>query len=60
MERSQKDEHGLALLVIDVDSFKGYNDKQGHVAGDHALYTVARTVRESLRPGEIIARLGGG
>ena len=59
MERSQKDEHGLALLVIDVDSFKGYNDKQGHVAGDHALYAVARTVRESLRPGEIIARLGG-
>ena len=59
MHRSQRDEKGLALLVIDVDSFKGYNDTQGHVAGDHALYTIARTIRESLRPGEIIARLGG-
>ena len=59
VERSQRDQSDLALLVIDVDSFKGYNDGQGHVAGDHALYTVAQTVRESLRPGEIIARFGG-
>ena len=29
------------------------------MAGDHALYTIARTVRETLRPGEIIARFGG-
>lgn len=59
MERSKTSEQALSLLLIDVDSFKNYNDNHGHVAGDHVLYTVARTLRDNMRPGEIIARYGG-
>lgn len=50
----------IALLFIDIDWFKPYNDTYGHQAGDRALAAVARTIGESIRrPGDCAARYGG-
>lgn len=49
----------LCLLMLDVDHFKAYNDKYGHLAGDHALLMVARTLGGQLRPKDSLIRFGG-
>jgi len=50
----------LALLMIDIDNFKKYNDTYGHAAGDFALKSVAETVAEVLpRQTDLVARYGG-
>jgi len=55
--RRKKD---LSFLMIDLDEFKQYNDKFGHMAGDLALKTVAEVLSASFQnPGEMIARYGG-
>lgn len=50
----------LALIMLDIDYFKNYNDTYGHVAGDECLQRVAGAISESLRrPTDIAARYGG-
>jgi len=50
----------LALLMIDVDHFKAFNDRHGHHGGDVALRSVAQTLAASIRrPGDLAARYGG-
>lgn len=49
----------LCLMMIDVDSFKAFNDQYGHIAGDRVLVAVAETLREFLRPTDLVARFGG-
>ena len=50
----------LAMLMIDVDFFKRYNDRYGHQAGDECLKRVALTLKERLkRPYDLAARYGG-
>ncbi|MBN2643974.1 MAG: diguanylate cyclase [Desulfuromonadaceae bacterium] len=49
-----------ALLLIDIDHFKTYNDRYGHLEGDSALVKVAATLKENLlRPRDLVARYGG-
>lgn len=56
--RTASDE--CAVLVVDVDHFKSYNDNFGHVDGDACLIAIAAVLQESLRPElDIVARLGG-
>jgi len=49
----------LCLMMIDVDNFKLFNDRYGHVAGDRVLVAVAEALREYLRPTDLVARFGG-
>jgi diguanylate cyclase (GGDEF)-like protein len=58
--RAQRNAWPLSMLLIDVDSFKGFNDLYGHSAGDDALTAVARCIAQSVRrPGDTAARYGG-
>lgn len=47
------------MLLIDIDHFKRVNDAHGHAAGDLVLKSVAQTLRDSVRPMDTIARVGG-
>ena len=49
----------LSLAVLDLDCFKGVNDRYGHQAGDEMLRHVARILRASIRDEDIAVRLGG-
>jgi len=49
----------LCLMMIDVDNFKLFNDRYGHIAGDRVLVAVAEALREYLRPTDLVARFGG-
>jgi len=49
----------LSLVMIDIDSFKDFNDSFGHPAGDEALHTVARILQSELRDCDLIFRYGG-
>ena len=49
----------LALLIVDVDHFKGINDRFGHEAGDAVLKKVARLLEKSFRATDFPARIGG-
>ncbi|GAB0112447.1 diguanylate cyclase [Pseudoalteromonas distincta] len=61
MERSAlREKVDYALLLIDIDYFKQYNDIYGHVQGDTVLNLVAQTITNSLqRPTDFVARYGG-
>lgn len=49
----------LSLLFIDVDRFKSINDHYGHAGGDQALVSIATTIERSVRPADLVARIGG-
>ena len=51
--------HPLSLLMFDIDGFKGYNDKYGHIAGDIVLKSIGGLLKGSLEIGDIAARYGG-
>ena len=51
--------HTLAVLYIDLDGFKQVNDSLGHRTGDEFLIAVARRFRKSVRPVDVVARIGG-
>ena len=54
----RRDDH-LALVMLDLDEFKAFNDAYGHLAGDDLLRTFATQLRERLRAVDFVARYGG-
>ncbi|WP_259461910.1 GGDEF domain-containing protein [Enterobacter sp. R1(2018)] len=60
IQRQQQTNAELALIMLDVDHFKKYNDSYGHQAGDECLRNVARCLESATRNGQdIVARFGG-
>lgn len=59
IDRSRRFQRGLAVMMLDLDHFKSYNDAFGHPAGDEALKAVASCLRENRRSADVVARLGG-
>ncbi|NTV12217.1 MAG: diguanylate cyclase, partial [Zoogloea sp.] len=57
--RARRQGSSLCLALLDVDNFKRINDRHGHHAGDDALRHLARVIRDTLRPQDIVARYGG-
>jgi len=59
-ERARRGHEDLALLLVDVDHFKRYNDRYGHVAGDACLRQVGGAIRSAIRrPADLAVRYGG-
>jgi diguanylate cyclase (GGDEF)-like protein len=50
---------GLAVMIIDLDALKPINDQHGHAAGDEVIVEIAKTLRQAIRPDDILARWGG-
>jgi diguanylate cyclase (GGDEF)-like protein len=59
IKRVQRYDTPLALLMIDIDHFKHYNDRNGHLAGDEVLKELARILKEKTRTTDVVARYGG-
>lgn len=59
LKRAARDGLPLSLLMLDLDYFKGVNDRYGHLVGDQALQLLARTLQKQTRGDEIAARWGG-
>ncbi len=59
LARAERTRRPLALVVLDLDHFKRYNDAFGHPAGDDALRRVAKILDEVTRSIEVAARIGG-
>lgn len=57
-ERSAARER-FGVLFMDLDHFKGVNDRYGHEIGDRVLIAVGHVLRSALRPGDVVARYGG-
>lgn len=58
--RMQRQQQSLALLMIDVDDFKAFNDHYGHLQGDACLQQIVQAIAQCLqRPADMVARYGG-
>ncbi len=57
--RAQRTGDSLALILLDVDFFKKYNDRYGHVMGDHCLKQIAAALQSGVRAADLAARIGG-
>jgi diguanylate cyclase (GGDEF)-like protein len=59
LRRAQRRGEHMAVVVLDLDGFKGLNDRHGHAAGDGVLREVAQRARQATRDTDLVARLGG-
>ena len=49
----------LSILLVDIDHFKGFNDRHGHLTGDSVLRLVARMIKKNVKGKDIVCRFGG-
>lgn len=59
IERSEKFNYKFSCLMIDIDYFKDFNDRYGHIVGDAILRELSRTIQENIRQIDLIGRYGG-
>jgi diguanylate cyclase (GGDEF)-like protein len=56
---TRKNQQPLSMLVLDLDFFKSYNDRHGHLAGNELLFQLARLLKQSVRKEDLTFRFGG-
>lgn len=59
LDRARRYKHTLAGIMIDVDDFKKFNDRYGHLLGDHILKEVTTVFEHSIRTIDVLGRYGG-
>jgi diguanylate cyclase (GGDEF)-like protein len=59
MDRARRSGSGCCAIMIDCDDFKKINDALGHAGGDVVLATLAKRLQATLRPADVLARIGG-
>ncbi len=59
LERTKRYSSPLSIVMLDIDYFKKINDTHGHIAGDRVLQFLGSTLKECLRPSDIVCRYGG-
>src|SRR4029077_12026449 len=59
LNRSKRYDYPLSFMMIDIDDFKLYNDRNGHQAGDRALEITAQCLKSALRKVDVPSRYGG-
>lgn len=59
MAQAHRHQHLLAVVFLDLDGFKGINDRYGHQVGDKLLIALAQRMKLALRDGDTLSRLGG-
>ncbi|MBF6631632.1 MAG: sensor domain-containing diguanylate cyclase [Comamonas sp.] len=59
LSRAQRSNGCVLVAFVDLDGFKQVNDTYGHAVGDELLRTVAQRLQDSLRSGDMVARMGG-
>jgi diguanylate cyclase len=56
---SERRKEPMSLALLDIDDFKVLNDTHGHMAGDNALVHLAKVIRSTVRPSDVVCRYGG-
>jgi diguanylate cyclase (GGDEF)-like protein len=59
LKRSKRQDYAMSFMMIDIDDFKHYNDRNGHQAGDLALEMTAQCLKSALRGADVASRYGG-
>jgi len=59
IKRARENQKQIALIMLDVDYFKEYNDRYGHLAGDAILRGTVQAIRENVKQADLIGRWGG-
>ncbi|MBN2795427.1 MAG: diguanylate cyclase [Clostridia bacterium] len=59
VNRSERYNHSLSIILLDLDNFKSVNDTYGHQVGDQVLIEVGKTIKNNIREGDVIGRYGG-
>jgi len=59
ISRSERFNHNLGLVVLDIDKFKSMNDNHGHLQGDYILQEVSKIISENVRAIDVVGRYGG-
>ena len=59
ISRSKRTHSRASIIIIDVDKFKDFNDKYGHIAGDRVLESLAITIKQGVRTEDVPSRFGG-
>ncbi|MBA4228187.1 MAG: sensor domain-containing diguanylate cyclase [Hyphomonas sp.] len=59
VQRAQRHNHPLSVLMFDIDHFKRVNDVHGHAVGDEVILRLSRLVADTIRDTDLLGRLGG-
>ena len=59
VSRARRTDSPIAVLMLDIDHFKTFNDSQGHDAGDRVLQHVSKVLETTSRSGDVVCRYGG-